>query len=267
MMIDTHCHINMMIKDTFDTLLTQENLQKAKIIINEAILKDVTKIINIGTSFVESKNSIILAQEFSQVYAAVGIHPTDCTEQWEQELSELEQEIQNNKKIVGIGECGIDLYHPGYNLDRQIKAFKKQIECALKYNRALVVHTRNAGKQTLACLEEFRGSPLRGVIHCFSEDAHFAQQALSLGFALGIGGIITYPKNNYLREIVQNIGLEHIVLETDAPFLPPQIIRGKKNSPQQIATIAQYIAELLGTDIHQVGNMTTQNAQRIFNLD
>jgi len=266
-LIDTHCHINMLVKKTFDTVLTAEDYKNAQEIIEQAREKQVSKIINVGTSYIESMNSIYLAQKFAGVYATVGIHPNDLTDTWQQELKELEQLIaQPENKIVGIGETGIDTHYPDYNLQKQKDAFRVQIELALKYNLALVVHTRDAPEETLRSLEEFKNSNLRGTIHCFSNDLFFAQEAIAMGFVIGIGGTLTYPKNNILRTVVTRIKLEHIILETDAPYLPVQKMRGKQNHPANIYDIAQYLADLRTNPFDLIARTTTQTAQKLFNI-
>lgn len=267
MLIDTHCHINIMVKTSFDTPLTITDMTLAQKIIDEAAENGVTQILNVGTSFIESLNCIELAKRFEGVFAAIGIHPNDLTETWKEDLLTLKNLLNKDEfKIVAIGECGIDKHYPDYNLSRQQDAFKTQIELALEHHLALVVHTRDAPEETIRCLEEYKHQGLRGTIHCFSENLGFAQEACSMGFVLGIGGTITYPKNNTLREVVSSLGIEHIILETDAPFLPPQIIRGKQNHPLYIKAIAQYIAQLLGTSFESVAETTTMNAKRIFRL-
>ncbi|HZW61207.1 MAG TPA: TatD family hydrolase, partial [Candidatus Babeliales bacterium] len=169
-------------------------------------------------------------------------------------------------KIVAIGECGLDRHYPDYNIQRQYDAFKAQIEIALEYDLALIVHTRDAGQETLRSLEEFKGQIKRGVIHCFSEDQYFADEVLKMGFVIGIGGTLTYLKNDTLRSIAKTIALEKIVLETDAPFLPPQSMRGQQNHPRQIATVAQYLADLREQSFEEIGRQTTHNAQTLFAL-
>ena len=198
----------------------------------------------------------------------VGIHPNDCTENWRSDLEEIKKLIteKEKNKIYGIGECGLDFHYPDYNLQRQKDAFKAQIELALEHNLGLVVHTRDAAQETMRCLEEFKNANLRAVIHCFSEDQSFADFAITNNFLLGIGGIITYPKNNYLRDIVKKVTINNIVLETDAPFLPPQTMRGKQNHPQNIRLIADYIAQLCETDFETVAGVTTSNAEKLFKL-
>jgi TatD DNase family protein len=258
----------MMVKKDFDRPLTPTELALAPTLVHQALRNEVTIIINVGTSLIESLNCLELAKQSSEVYASVGIHPNDLTDDWKKDLHKLKELLtrKHELKIVGIGECGIDKHYPEYNLERQIAAFKQQIEYALEYDLALIVHTRDAPEETLACLEEYKNQGLKGTIHCFSQDLFFAHQALSWGFVLGIGGTITYPKNEILRTVVKTVGLEHIILETDAPFLPPQSIRGQENHPREIKTVALYLSELLGIGFSDVSAYTTQNAQRLFSL-
>ena len=265
MLIDTHCHINMIVKKAFDVRLNEENIQHANNITNEAFNCGVKKILNIGTSFLESLNSIELANKFANIFASIGIHPNDCTKDWHKELKELEKYLSKiNNKIIAIGETGLDYHYPEYDKQRQVDAFKAQIELALQYNLALSIHTRDAGDEVLKYLDQFKDENLRGVIHCFSEDLGFAQDAINMGFVLGIGGTITYPKNQILRDVVKSVGVENIVLETDAPFLPPQNIRGQVNHPKEIVTIAKYVSELVGLDLQTISTVTTNNCYKIF---
>ncbi len=268
MLIDTHCHINIMVKDTFDTPLRNADKARAQQIIDDAGMNGVTTIVNVGTSLIESNNCITLAQWFTHTYAVVGLHPNDCTSTWQKDLQEIEALLKNKQqlKIVGVGECGLDFHYPDYNKQRQTDAFKAQIECALKHELALVVHTRDARDETLRVIEEYQHDITRGIIHCFSEDLSFAQQVIDWGFAIGLGGTITYPKNHHLREVAQAVDLSAIVLETDAPFLPPQSIRGKRNSPSSIALIARYLAELRSESFQTIAQKTTDTAKRIFQL-
>ncbi len=214
---------------------------------------------------VESKNSIELAKAFDNCFATVGIHPNDLNDNWQDEVHELES-LLDNKKIVGIGEIGFDFHYPGYSKERQQEAFDMQVEIfAIDSNLPIVIHTRDAGQTVLDALEKFNGN-VRGIIHCFSEDMAFAERAIDLGFVLGIGGPLTYPKNETLRQVFKTVPLEKIVLETDAPFLPPQKIRGKQNSPAQIRNIALYLAELRGITLEEVTKVTTQTAEKLFCL-
>jgi len=269
MLVDTHCHINMMVKKEFDVALTHEQLLSAESIIQEARAHDVTRIIHVGTSLIESRNCVELAKKYADTYAAVGIHPNDCASSWREDMKEIIALVKNKEKnkIVGIGECGIDKHYPDYDLQRQKDAFRMQIELALEYDLGLVVHSRDAYDETLSCIDEYRGEKVRGIIHCFSEDQAFADFAINLGYVIGLGGTITYPKNNDLRTIACTIPLESIVLETDAPFLPPQIMRSKQNNPKYIALIAQFLADLRSVPRDVIAEQTTKNARRVFKLE
>jgi len=267
MLIDTHVHLNMMVKKKFDTPLTSDDLKKAEEIIFQAEQNNVTQFINVGTSVIESFNSVELAKKITPVFASIGIHPNDCTQEWLTDFEAIKEMLKKNKEyIVAIGECGLDKHYPGYNLPRQKDAFRAHIELALEHNLPLIIHTRDAGDETLTVLDEYSKENLSGVIHCFSEDQSFADHAIDLGFVLGIGGTITYPKNEYRRDIVKNISLNTIILETDAPFLPPQIIRGKQNHPKYIKVIAEYIANLRNEPFEKIAHQTTENVRRIFNM-
>jgi TatD DNase family protein len=267
MLIDTHCHINMMVKSTFDTPLEPFDLPQAEIIVEQARKNNVTTIINVGTRKIENQNCILLAQTFDSVFATVGIHPND-SDTWQEDFELLKKwtASKEKNKIVGIGECGIDMHYPDYDLNRQRDAFKAQIELALEHDLALVVHSRDAYDETLRILEEYKNNITRATMHCFSYDQAFAQMVTEWNFVLGIGGPITYPKNEGLRNIVKNTALKNIVLETDAPFLPPQAIRGKQNHPREIMAIAEYIAQLRGETFQMIADETTKNALHLFDL-
>lgn len=258
-----------MIKKDFDVPLQSTFVADATPIIANAHHQGITKIINVGTSVIESKNCIALAQNFPNLWATIGTHPNDLTSDWQQDIKTYKNLLKDKavNRIVGIGEIGLDYHYPDYNKQRQYDGFRAQIELALEHDLAIVIHTRDASDEVLQVLDEYKNNNPRGVIHCFSEDDQFANAALELGFVLGIGGTVTYPKNNMLREIVQLMPLEKIVLETDAPFLPPQALRGKQNHPANIAIIAQFIAQLRGVTVEKVGNVTSGTANELFRIE
>ncbi len=269
MFIDTHCHINTMIKKEFDVPLSSDFKPLAQAILNEAAIQRVTQIINVGTSLTESLNCMHLAVAFPNVWATLGTHPNDVSDTWKHDIAEYKKILnsENKSRIVGIGEIGLDYHYPDFNKQRQYDAFRCQIELALEYDLAIVIHTRDAHDETLRVLEEYKRDQMRGIIHCFSETMAFAEFAQELGFLLGIGGPLTYPKNQLLRDIFTAVPLTSIVLETDAPFLPPQYMRGKPNSPSQIAYIAGYLADLRKLPIEEVAQVTTANAHRLFRIE
>ncbi len=269
MFIDTHCHINTMIKKEFDVPLPYNFESLAKTVLHQAAAQRVTQIINVGTSLIESINCVILAKTFPNVWATIGTHPNDLSDSWKNDIIAYKKMLQTTDKdtIVGIGEIGLDYHYPEFNKQRQYDAFRSQIELALEFDLAIVIHTRDAHDETLRVLEEYKQNSIRGIIHCFSETADFAKTAQELGFLLGIGGPLTYPKNQFLRDIFTSVPLTSIVLETDAPFLPPQYMRGKPNSPSQIAFIAQYLADLRKISVDEVAQVTTDNAHKLFRIE
>lgn len=273
MLIDTHCHLNMIVrsyktKKTFEPL-SQQEIIACKTIIDNAKQQDVTKIINVGTDLIESLTSLDIAKQFDNCYATIGLHPVDAQHDWPKVITELKELLQQKKslKIVGIGECGIDKYHDGYNAQRQKESFEAQIELALEHNLPLVIHSRDADQETYDTLNQYKNKPnLKGTIHCFSSDLTYAEKYIDLGFVLGFGGTVTYPKNDTLRTVATTVPLEKIILETDAPFLAPQSIRGKQNSPQQIRTIAEYIAEIRNESYQTIAETTSQTSNNLFFL-
>jgi TatD DNase family protein len=267
--IDTHCHMNLLVKKGFDTPLTDQQCADAAPIIQHAHAAHVTHIINVGTSVIESENCIKLSRMYKNIFSVVGIHPCDLTHTWQKDFEHIKRMVREKEthKIVGIGETGIDLYHFPSTLQRQYDGFRAHIELALEHNLALIVHTRQAPEETLAILHEYRTDITRGIIHCFPYDLDYAHAVIAMNFHLGMGGTITYPHKTHLHNVVQHVPLEHIVLETDAPFLPPQVIRGQKNSPDQIPAIAECIAQLKDTPIEVVAQKTTLQAAQIFQLE
>lgn len=267
-LIDTHCHLNMLVQEQENTPITLEQIKLAQVYLHNAHTSNVNTVINIGTTVVESENSVKLAQHYDNVFATVGIYPTELGKDWRadfEKIKVLAQEKEKNK-IVGIGEVGIDMYRPGYNFERQRDGFRAQIEMALAHDLALVVHSRAAEQETLAVIDEFKNDLKRVVMHCFSYGIDIAQELASRGFYLGIGGVLTYKNGKLLRDVVATTPLEYLVLETDAPYLSPEPKRGTRNEPAHIAIIAQYLAQLKNVSLENVAQITTQNAQTLFKL-
>ncbi|MGB8468358.1 MAG: TatD family hydrolase [Candidatus Babeliales bacterium] len=268
MLIDTHCHINLMVKKEFDRALNALEIAHATDIIEAARVHDVTTILNVGTSVIESKNSVALAQAYKNVYAAIGIHPNDATEQWRADVQELHALVQEKEKnnIVAVGEIGFDKHYPDYNIQRQKDVFRAQVDMALASNLPILIHSRDATDETLYAIDEYSKQGLRGVVHCFSDPLPIAHEYITRNFLIGMGGTVTYPKNHALRTVATTVPLEKIVLETDAPYLPPQELRGKQNHPQYIQVIARFIAQLRGESYEHVAQVTTDNANGLLRL-
>lgn len=267
MLIDTHCHLNLLAHKDFDKPLPENFKEVLTPFIEDATKNNVTTIINVGTNVIESNNCIQIAQSFDNCFAAVGIHPTDTNTMDKNDTHKIADFVthRTENKIVAIGEVGLDYYHP-HDKKKQREIFEFHIQLALEHNLPLIIHTRNAGDEVLTILDHFKSEQLKGIIHCFSEDENFAHKALDLKFLLGIGGTLTYPKNQQLRDIFSSVDLHHIVLETDAPFLAPQSIRGKQNTPAQINTIAHFLASLRNISYEKVATQTTNNAKMLFRI-
>lgn len=272
MLIDTHCHLPMIVQDqSLDSertiALTNDEIKKVQTVIDDAQQDNVTAFITIGTNVIESINCCELAAQYKEIYASVGLYPHECTEHWQKDLNNLKKLIETHQKIAAIGECGLDYHRPDFNKGRQLDAFKAQIETALQYDKALVIHTRDASDDTWKIIELYKNDLKRVVVHCFSEGLDFARELVKYGYYIGVPCTITYPKNDRLRAVVSTLGLEAVVLETDAPYLPPQHLRGKPNHPRNIATTAQFIAGLLEVPVEVVAQKTTANAQTLFGLN
>ncbi|MCF7800229.1 TatD family hydrolase [Candidatus Babeliales bacterium] len=267
MFVDTHCHLNMMVKNAHETVLNDQDFILIKNILQQANLVGVQKFITIGTTVLESINSINIAKKFPQVFACVGIHPCDCDVDFLKNFEEIKKLVKNKEenKIVAIGETGLDFFHKPFDKQKQIDAFKSHIELSCQHNLPIVVHVRDSAQEVLKVLEKYK-KDVKGVIHCFFQDEKFAQTALSWGFYLGISGPINYPKNQELRQVVAGLPADKILLETDAPFLPPQEFRGKQNNPAYIPIFAQVIADLKKMSLTELENITTKNAENLFKI-
>lgn len=268
MLIDSHCHINLLVKEKFDILLTEKEIENALPIIENAKEHDVSIIVNVGTSDIESTNCVSLARAYENNFAVVGIHPNDGKETWRKELETIKTLVHNKQenKVVGVGEIGIDLHYPDSNIELQTDLFKAQIELALENDLCIVIHSRDAAQETLNILDPYTKDIKRLIFHCFSYDLSVALDIVKHGYVLGIDGPITYPKNDELRKVVKTVPLSSIILETDSPYLPPQYMRGKRNNPAQIQVIAQYIADLKKVSYEEVCRQTTETGKYLFNI-
>jgi len=273
MFVDTHCHLNIVVKKKFDEPLSDNHYPEIEKIVNQARESGVEKIINVGTSIQESINSVEIAKRFDGVYATVGVHPCDSLtlgfKQLKNVIATFDKLLQEKElnKIVGVGEIGLDFYHKPFDQSMQIDYLKAHIELALKYQLPISFHVREAGDAFLRVLEEYIKDGVRGVIHCFQQNKSFSEVVLDWGLYVGIDAPLGYPKNQALRDVLRAIPLERIILETDAPFLPPQQFRGKGNYPAYIPLIAQMVADVKEVSVDTVERETTQAALALFRLE
>ena len=198
-------------------------------------------------------------------FPMAGLHPTSVLpETIENELAEVKRQLETGNYIA-IGEIGIDLYWDKTNQGLQEETFRYQIQLAKKHKLPIAIHVRKSFDEVWNILKTDTGPDLKGVFHCFPGDVMQARRVIEAGFLLGIGGVVTF-KNSGLQNVVSVVGPEHIILETDAPFLAPPPFRGKRNEPAYIPVIAGKVAELCGLSIEEVADMTTRNALKLFNL-
>ena len=268
-LVDTHVHLNMLVPGKVrDREITDQEIDDLKIYVDRAKKELVHLMVNVGTSYIESINSIAIAKQYDSIFATVGIHPCDVDDMpWQEAFNKLATLLPQatENKIVGIGETGLDFYHKPFDARIQKDAFAAHLDLAIEYNLPVVIHVREAADATLDLLKSYAGK-IRGVIHCFAQSYDFAKQALDWGLVLGIDAPITYPKNNLLREVVQKVPLDKLILETDSPFLPPQKFRGKKNEPAHLTYVVNEIAHVKNCSAESVMEQTTKTALNLFKL-
>lgn len=251
-LIDTHCHIYL---DAFDADRA-EMLERAA---QQGISRFYLPAIDSATH----DAMIQLSDAYPDLcIPMMGLHPCSVKEDYQKELAIVE-EWMNRRDFVAIGEIGLDFYWDKTFVQEQHFAFEQQMQWALDKNLPIVIHTRNAMQETINAVQPFAKKGLRGIFHCFSGSVESAQQITRMGFYLGIGGVLTY-KNAGLPAALEQIGLEWMVLETDAPYLTPVPFRGKRNEPAYLEHVVAKLAETKGISIEEVAAVTTSNAQKIF---
>lgn len=252
-LIDTHCHLDF---PEFDA--DRDDVVKRA---QEAGLKN---IINIGSSISNSKKAVELAARYDMVYASVGCHPHEADTADAGTLSQLEK-LAREKKVVAVGETGLD-YFKGYSsVDNQEKLFYALVRLAKDAGLPMVIHCRQAQADVLKVIKN--NLPLKAVVHCFSGDEVFLKDCLELGLYISFTCNITYKKAGELRALAAAVPIGKLMLETDAPFLSPEGLRGKRNEPMQVKLLAEEIAKLKKTSAEEIARITTQNAETFFGLD
>ncbi len=198
----------------------------------------------------------------AEFFPMMGLHPGSVNENYLEELKIVEEYL-SKRKFVAVGEIGLDFYWDTTFVKEQYNAFDKQMELALQYQLPIVIHTRNAMRETIEAVKPFAARGMKGIFHCFGENNEIAKQIINIGFYLGIGGVLTYKKAN-VPPALKDIDLKHIVLETDAPYLSPVPYRGKRNESSYLVNIAEKLAEIKNIPVEEVARITTENAEKIF---
>lgn len=245
MFCDTHCHV---LSEYYDDVY--EILKDAK----EA---GVSRVINAAYNLESSKEVMALVKKYPEMYGVVGLHPENIEEDFDYTIFD-----NLDKKIVGIGEIGLDYHYTKDNKDKQIEVFERQLDIAEKLNLPVVIHSREAAGDTLEILKKHHNF---GVIHSFSGSLEMAREYIKLGFVLGINGVVTF-KNCNLKDTLKNIDMNSIVLETDSPYLTPVPFRGTQNNPGKMMNTARFVADIYGVSLSELAEITNQNIKRIFDI-
>ena len=204
-----------------------------------------------------------IINNYNIVYATIGYHPDQADIITEKDIKKLENLVNSSKKVVGIGEIGLDYHYDDINKDKQKQIFEMQLKIAEKLSLPVVIHSRDATFDTIEILKKYK---VKGIIHCFSGSLETANIYIGMGYKLGIGGVLTF-KNSKLGEVVKEVSLNSIVLETDSPYLTPDPYRGKTNSSKYIPVIAEKLSQIKDVTINEVAKITTKNCYDLFDLD
>ena len=223
------------------------------------------RIVNIGANMASSRRSLELAHEYDFMYATVGVHPSDTQELDDAKIEEL-RALSGDPKCVAIGEIGLDYYWPEPEHDLQKKWFRRQINLAREVKLPVVIHSRDAAADTLTILKEENAAENGGVVHCFSYSAEVAKQCVDMGFYIGVGGVITFQNGRKLKETVDILPLDKIILETDCPYLAPTPHRGKRNSSLYLPLVVEAISEIKGVSAEEVIRITEENAEKMYGI-
>jgi len=259
--VDTHAHLDM-------PHFNKDRME----VITRALDSGVNKIITVGIDLESSQKATELAESHQGVFAAVGFHPHDAAGVKETDIADL-ADLAGHRKVVAIGEMGLDFYRNRSPREAQLQALKWQLELAMNLDLPVVIHCRQADRDMLPLLRDWTSSHKRpdgkpiGVIHCFNGDIDTAQQYLDMGFFISLGAYIGYPSSFHLRSVIKNLPADRILVETDCPFLSPQIHRGKRNEPAYLPLTVKLLAEIRKVSPEVLAGETTRNAVKLFCLD
>ena len=257
MFIDTHTH-----------LYAEEFEQDRTEMIERALKSGIEKLFLPNIDVESIQPMLDLVEKYpTHFYPMMGLHPGYIKEDWESQLAQIETEFRNNSdKYIAIGEIGMDLYWDKTFVKEQAIAFERQVLLAKEFDLPIIIHAREAFDESFEILDQLNDEKLKGIFHCFTGNLDQANHILNYGnFILGIGGVLTYKKAA-LDKVIQHIDLQHLVLETDAPYLPPVPYRGKRNESSYLVHTAEKLADVHQVKLKEVERITTENALRLFNI-
>lgn len=256
MLIDTHCHLTM----------SEFEADRPNVILR-ATEAGVSHLITIGTDIEDSRQAITIAEKHDFIYAAVGIHPHDVKDITDiDNISETIKKLASNKKVVALGETGLDYHYMHSPAKLQQEHFRLEINVAKSMGLPVIVHSREAKEDTLQILKEENVRTTGGVLHCFSGDMEMAEKAMEMGLYISFSGVITFKNARNILDIVKAVPLDRILIETDAPFLTPAPYRGKRNEPAYVKLVAEKIAEVKGISLEELGRAVMSNASGLFKI-
>jgi TatD DNase family protein len=254
MLIDTHAHLEM-----------REFNDDREEVIKRAREAGIEYIITIGTTIESSRDAVLLADKYDFIYAAIGIHPHEVKDILHPTY-EILRHFAQHKKVVAYGEIGLDYHYENSPRTDQKRKFRDMLREARELDLPVIVHDRDAHEDTLQILSEEWSPDIGGVLHCFSGDAAMAKRAIEMGFSISVAGPVTFPNAESLREVVKQIPIEHLLIETDSPYLAPQPVRGKRNEPAFVRHTAEAVAYLKGLSADDVARITSFNAMQLFGI-
>jgi TatD DNase family protein len=227
--------------------------------------KKIEYVLNVGADLESSKASVALSEQYDFIYAAVGVHPHDSDGMNEAIIGSISK-LTEHRKVVAIGEIGLDYYYDNSSPTIQQLWFERQIELAKEKTLPIIVHSRDAAKDTVDIMKATNAEKVGGVIHCFSYSLEMAKLFVGMGYYLGIGGVVTFKNSKKLKEVVEQIPLEHLLIETDCPYLAPSPHRGDRNDSSYLPYVIETIAKLKKVDEEKVMEVTKQNAKKLFRI-
>lgn len=254
--IDSHCHL-----DALDYKKLHKDIDD---VVEKAKTREVKHLLSIGVTLSRFEKQRDMLAHRDDVSLACGVHPLDL----EDEPFDLERLIQlaNHKKVIAIGEIGLDYYYSADNKRLQQEIFALQIQAANQLNKPIIVHTRDAREDTIQILRDHHAEKCGGVLHCFTENLETAKQGLDLGFYISFSGIVTFKNAEDIRDVARQIPLDRLLVETDAPYLAPVPYRGKQNQPAYVREVCEYMAALKGVSTEEFARITSQNFERLFKI-
>lgn len=254
MFFDTHAHLD-----------DEQYSEDQETVIKRAYEAGVQLMVNVGYNVTSAQNTLELTQKFDFIYGAVGLHPHEAQDLNEKSLQILRQMAQR-PRIVAIGEIGLDYYYDHSPRDTQHKVFREMIKLAREVGLPIIIHDRDAHEDTLRIVKEENAGEIGGVFHCYSGSWPLAQEILELGFYLALGGALTFKNARKAVEVVREIPLEKLLIETDCPYLTPVPYRGKRNEPAYVIQVAEAIAAIKGLSVEKVARATLANGKRLFGI-